>query len=374
MSGLYGRSALIALIALRLVIGAIAIQVLTEEPVRDGDVLRFHEVGNSPGIPYVDHEVEYAPLELLAIHLIAGETPATTGTRLVLAALAADLAAAAGIAWGWGRRAATAFLLLGAPLLVFLYLRFDPLTVALAVWAAALCRRRREVAGGMAFGASVLAKLWPAAILPALLMEGRRRAAVAGVVTAIVGATLWLGLTTPSAPLQVLTFRGATGWGVESPIGTAVWLATGGPTRLERGAPRIGAVPQWTTPVLGLALASTAAGIWLTARRREVDAFGTPALGALGALLTFSPLFSLQYASWLVPWAVIAHADGDRRALPLTATVTAATGLLFALYDAGLLTTARFVLVLRAVAVAGLVVSAFFPGSSRRGGDGVTAR
>jgi hypothetical protein len=358
MPWLESRPLLIGMVALRFAIAIIAIEELASEPVRDGDVIRFHTVGNAPGTPYRDYDIEYAPLEFLGIVLVAGTTVATTGIRLVLLAFVADLAAAAGVGWGWGRRTATAYLLLGAPLLLFLYLRFDPVVVALGAWAAAAARRRHQTMAGIGLGAAWLMKLWPAVLVPALLVAGRRRATIVAVVVATVGGGTWLVLTSPSAPMQVLTFRGATGWGAESPIGTLVWLITGGPTRLENGAPRVGTVPAWATPVLAVALAVTIIVIYARTRGKGIDAFGTPLLGAMGALLTFSPLFSLQYAAWLLPWAAIAHDDGDRWALPLTGLVSTITAGLFVFYAADLLGWARFILVVRAAAVVALILSA----------------
>jgi hypothetical protein len=265
-----------------------------------------------------------------------------------------------------------AYLLLGSPLLLFIYLRFDPVVVALAVWGAAMARRRYESAAGIGLGAASLMKVWPVVIVPALLFSPKKKAILATVVVWLVGSASWILLTSRSAASQVLSFRGATGWGAESPVGTLVWLITGGPTRLENGAPRVGVVPPWATTVLAIALVATVTAIWVRARGRRVDSFGTPALGAMGALLTFSPLFSLQYVGWLLPWAAIAHQDGDHRAMPVTMMVSVATASLFVLYAADQLAWAQVLLIIRAVAVGGLAVSALrrdvAPGAERATG------
>ena len=61
---------------------------------------------------------------------------------------------------------------------------------------------------------------------------------------------------------------------------------------------------------------------------------GVPTLTMLGALLVFSPLFSLQYASWLVPSIAVAWGErvGRQTAIPGNAALVS-TGVLFASLD-----------------------------------------
>ena len=115
------------------------------------------------------------------------------------------------MSWGWGRRPAAAYLLLGLPLLSFLYLRFDLVAVALAAWSLALLARRRESARrwrarprrdgeALAVGAG------------ADLRVPARRAAgsLAGVGRRAWSSARWWYLTGgPKAPFQVLSFRDA---------------------------------------------------------------------------------------------------------------------------------------------------------------------
>src|SRR5204863_262189 len=83
-----------------------------------------------------------------------------------------------------------------------------------------------------------------------------------------IGAVVWIAYAGVSETAEVLTFRHATGWGVESTVGTITWIATGGPIRLESGAPRIGSAPTWATASLTLTLAVLLVGIWTTAAKR----------------------------------------------------------------------------------------------------------
>jgi hypothetical protein len=48
---------------------------------------------------------------------------------------------------------------------------------------------------------------------------------------------------------QVLSFRGARGWEVESTIGSIVWLVTGGPVGM-RPEPAERAQSPWSRPLL----------------------------------------------------------------------------------------------------------------------------
>jgi len=46
-----------------------------------------------------------------------------------------------------------------------------------------------------------------------------------------------------------------------------------------------------------------------------------------------SPLLSLQYAAWLLPWAAIAWVDGDRRGSAVVFGVEILSAVLFMTYD-----------------------------------------
>src|SRR4029434_5051097 len=61
--------------------------------------------------------------------------------------------------------------------------------------------------------------------------------------------------------------------------------------------------------------------------------FGAASVAAVGALLVCSPLISLQYAAWLLPWGAVAWFDGDRRAATAVLGVEILTALLFVFYD-----------------------------------------
>jgi hypothetical protein len=286
--------------------------------VLTGDIHRFHTLATHPGTPYRSFEVEYPPLMLGAIKLldsssIPDATAATMWTQLLL-----DLTVAVLLAWGWGKRTGLAYLILGAPFIVypFLYLRLDLLSVALAVGGLALVRRRRPALGGVSLALACFAKVWPILIVPSLLVRRSWRALAGFAAVGAAGTVAWVAWVGTNGPVQVLSMRGATGWEIESTVGAVVRLLHNYHVRLSRGAWRIGVVPGWANLVLGGMCLLTVVAVWVLANlRRPHGALvhdGVAAIGAIGAFLIFSPLLSPQFLIWIVPFAAIAAARGDK--------------------------------------------------------------
>ena len=181
----------------------------------DVQVLHAERIATSPATPYGNFPVATMPLETETDRAIGVDGATATAVRIAILAFLADLSTAAALAWGWGRRPATVYLLLGLPLLSFIYLRFDLVSVALATWALAWARHRGEALGGAALGLAVMAKLWPLALAPVFLLRRAWRPAVVGfgVLVLVLGA--WWYLTGgPKGPFQVLTSAGVRGWHV----------------------------------------------------------------------------------------------------------------------------------------------------------------
>ena len=307
------RILILVLVVCRLAVAGAAIARLASAPVEDDDILRFHALADTEGTPWRDFEVEYAPIEAGLILAIGQGSAADTGRAVVALALVADMATAAAIWIGWRRRAAARYLLLGLPLLSFIYFRLDSIPIALATAGFVLARRGRTAGAGVMLAASVLTKVWPVVAFPALLLEGRRRALAWTGAALGLGAAVWVAVGGIAAPVQVATFRGAEGWSVESVVGTVVWIATGSDPVLSGGAPRVGAIPGPVRLVLAAGLILTLTAVWLRARRYPGDPLGAPALTAVAALLVWSPLFSLQYALWLTPFVAVAASEPTAR-------------------------------------------------------------
>jgi hypothetical protein len=263
--------------------------------------------------------------------VINGSTIDGMMQNLALASVALDIVAAFGVAYGWGRRAFTAYLVVGIPflLLPFVYFRVDLLSVALAIWGFALVKRRRDLCGGLVLAAAVLAKFWPLGLAPAFIVQRRWRALTAFVVTGAVGGLAWLSFAGMKGPEQVLTFRGATGWNTESLGGNVVRLVSGTDVFQQAGAIRTGHMAWWSSPLLALSMAVLVAGIWwLVSRARAgVDVLqdGVAPVVATTAFLVCAPVLSPQYLIWLTPFAAICWAGGQRRLAVMVGVVNMLT-------------------------------------------------
>jgi hypothetical protein len=320
------RLVLGVLVAVHVSVAVLAMVRSASAVVTDDDVLRFHEIAQRDGTPWRDFEVEYAPLETGVILLLGGATPGATAVATVIVAIVADLATAAALARGWSRGAAARYLLVGLPLLTFIFLRLDAIPVALTTLGVLLTRRHRT-GGPVALAAAALTKVWPVVVFPALWFGRDRRALVRALGLAMAGVALWIVIGGTEAPVQVGSFRGADGWSVESTVGSIVWTVTQEPPVLEAGAPRVGTVPDAARLVTGAGALITIGAVWWRARRYPGDPAGAPAMVAVAALLAWSPLFSLQYALWLTPFLAIAAAEPAARAgASLAAAAVVGTG------------------------------------------------
>ena len=183
-------AAFIVLIGMRLVAAAWLLQAHTERDnnILGGDARRYDEISNSQGTPYKDFEVEYPPISLALVEATHGFDQATTLEKLIVSELVLDLATVGVLAWAWDRRTALAYLVLSTPMILFpfLYVRIDLLSVFLATLGLGLVRAGCNAAGGATMAVSIYAKVWPAVLLPVLLIERKTKATVAWVISAAV--------------------------------------------------------------------------------------------------------------------------------------------------------------------------------------------
>jgi hypothetical protein len=302
--------AFVALIAFALAarVGVAAFQLnnLSSGPEATGTYLpRFTQIAEAEGRPYRDFDVEYPPVSLAAIEVVGTAEPNDTGVRLLWLSLALDAITVAALAFGWGRRAAVAYLVLTVPLLGFMYNTIDLLSVALATLSLSWVMKGHDRSGGVTMAAAVFAKVWPLALLPALVI-GRRSKALwwAGGALAA-GAVAWLWWGGLSGPVQVATQRGTPGWEYESTVGSLLWAFTSKPLHHVRDSTRIGTAPGWAKAVLVIAAVAGVAAVWRRAARRGSGELGLPAMAAVSILLLTAPVISHPYVIWLAPWAAI---------------------------------------------------------------------
>lgn len=288
-----------------------------------GDAFRYHTIAESDGRPYRDFDVEYPPVMLAAIDAVDGGGVRATTVRLMWSQLVLDLAIAAVVVWGWGRKAGIAYLLLGLPFLLypFLYLRLDLLSVFLAVLGVGLVRRRHPTAGGATLAVACFAKVWPLVLVPMLVVRRAWSALGAFVGVGVAGLVAWVAWGGAGAPEQVLTFRGATGWEFESTVGALVRTVGGAKPVLQQGAWRVGEM-GWMRELLVFALAAAVVLVWLLASRAKpggpVVLDGVAPVAAIVTFLVLTPLLSPQFLAWLLPFAAIAAVHGERSVARLT--------------------------------------------------------
>jgi hypothetical protein len=186
--------------------------------------------------------------------------------------------------------------------------------------------------GGVALAAAVLAKVWPLAVLPLLLVQRRLRALSWSVAALASGAFVWVWWGGPSGPLQVATQRHTPGWEYESLVGSVLWALGRGFVSINDSA-RLGFAPGWAKAFLLIAAAIGIAAVWHRASRREPREIGLPAVAAVSILLLAAPLLSYPFIVWLAPWAAIAW--GERRGYIrwLLASLMLVSGLLVVSYS-----------------------------------------
>jgi Glycosyltransferase family 87 len=276
------------------------------------DAARYHQIATAPGRPYRDFDVEFPPVSLGAIEVAAGSSPRQTALRLGILELALDLLTAGALFLGWGAVAALSYLAIGTLLVPFVYFRIDLLSVVLAVMGFLLVRRDRARLGGLMLALAVLAKVWPLVLAPVLVIERRFRALLWFLAALAAGSLLWIWWGGADAPIQVLTFRRAHGWQIESTVATVLRVVSSPRVFSDAGADRVGTAPVWARVLL----LTVAAGViamaarWTSRHREQAD--GVYPVTALAALLVAAPVLSPQYLTWLFPWVGIAVARNER--------------------------------------------------------------
>ena len=314
------------------------------EPAYDFD--RYYEIGNSRGRPYRDFPVEQPPATVLMFRMLAavsGGRPAF-GLHVVLVNVIADATIVAALAWGWGFAAAACFAVVVLPILDLFYNRPDLWSTAAATLAVAAWQRQRRIFAGVALAAGTAFKLWPLPfamllLLPAPVAKARGHESepiVTGVplapIVVFAGAAaalalVWIGLAGWTGVLQVLTFRGASGWEIESTVGSVLMAAGVKSMRVESGAWRIGTTSGRTAILLFLVAAPGCAwSIWRGGRTGRV---GAGWAGGISALLAMSALLSPQFVAWLAPGCAVAWVQGNRRVAALTALAILLTNLVW---------------------------------------------
>jgi Glycosyltransferase family 87 len=329
-----------------LLIGALAMHAVlglryaseSAEPAFDFD--RYYEIARTPANARAEHPAEQ-PIAAVAVFRALAHLPggrAGFGLGIVALNLLADALIVAALLWGWGEVAACTYALAVIPVVDLFFNRIDPWSVGAATLAVAAWRRDRPRLAGVALAVGAAFKLWPLVLAGLLIAPppnatGRfRRAALATFI--VTGAALGAGgllFAGGRGLVQILTFRGASGWEIESAIGSVIHLV-GAIPRFESGAWRVGVLLGFVSIAMFVVAAPlSTGGAWLAARANRV---GAGWLAAVAILLLLSALLSAQYLIWLAPAAGIAWTEGDRVSPLLTALAIFLTGVLWAAFPA----------------------------------------
>jgi hypothetical protein len=311
----------------------IAVVAVGKSKLPNADLDNFYDIGTRPGRPYVDFPVEFPVATAQTFRTLApfaGDRE-RFGVSLVILNVAADVAIALALLWGWGIEAAACYALIAIPLIDLFFLRMDLWPTALATFATAAWRREHSALAAIGWVAGAAFKLWPLMFLPLLLVSSGARRRIASLATAIAAGVMvlasWLWVAGPSGLYQVLTFRGARGWEIESTVG-AVWMLFEQTTmRVESGAWRIGTT-SGPISILLFVLGAIPC-LWMIWRGARTGHLGAGWAGGISVLLFTSALLSAQYSAWLAPASGVAWVEKDRRTAVLTGLVVFLTNLVF---------------------------------------------
>jgi hypothetical protein len=218
----------------------------------------------------------------------------------------------ASVAWWW-----IAFLLLLGPIALA---RIDSITVPLAIVGVILLATR-PTAAAVVLTVATWIKVWPAAIVLAVLIATRRRreVVIAGALVSavIVGVALLFG--SGANVFSFITQQTGRGLQVEAPVTTLwLWLARAGVpgTRVyydqdiltyQMLGGGVTATAAAMTPVLAVAVAGVAAlGVWAARRGAPATQLLAPlALAIVTTLIAFNKVGSPQFISWLAVVVVL---------------------------------------------------------------------
>ena len=223
-------------------------------------------------------------------------------------------------AWWW-----LAFLALLGPIALT---RVDSITVPVAVVALLLVGRHPRVAGVLLAVATWM-KVWPAALIGALLVSSRHRLAilVSGAATSAAIAVIVFVLGGARHLFGFVTEQTGRGLQIEAPVATPyLWLAAAraegafvyyDPSILtfQVAGPGVDAAIRLMTPLLALSITATVLAGVLAVRRGAamVRLFPSLALALVVVLIAVNKVGSPQFQTWLVAPVIVGLVYGGRR-------------------------------------------------------------
>jgi hypothetical protein len=337
--------------ALALLVVALAVTTRPAESIAGSDVTVYGTYGTKMldgAVPYRDFAMEYPPgaavmFVLPATRAVAGGstddpswTPLNAAGRryyrgfesLVLFLMAAIIVLTALTLSAMARPYRTVMLSLAvvalSPLLIGQVLpeRFDVWPAALTGAALAASVRERYRVGGTVLGLGAAAKIYPAVLLPVLVIVAVRRRGVregvlvaASAVGAFVAVLVPFSIASFSGTWRSLRIQFTGGLQIESLASSLLVIAShvadkasdfttrgagGGLIRTNLDGPGVGV----TTTVLDVLVPAALCLLWVSLARSKSDAredLLRYAAGSLATVLVLGTVLSPQYVVWLIP-------------------------------------------------------------------------
>lgn len=265
--------------------------------------LFFAERLDVGAVPYLDHPVEYPPLTGMWMWLAA--LPATTaaafyGWTSALLVLSGGVVGGL-LAWTVGLRRSLVFA--AAPVLwVSGALNWDLPSLALATAGLVAHRRGRDGWAGVWLGLGAAAKLWPALLLPGVVLaagvlRGRSAGwrAAGGALAAWAAINLPVALAAPDGWLRFLELNR------ERPADwDSLWRVVGGWAGLDLAVPTLNLVAG------GVTVVGCAALLLLALRWDPPQQWHLVALPVVAWFLVAGKVWSPQFSLWLLPLLALA--------------------------------------------------------------------
>ena len=333
-------------------------------------------------VPYRDFPMEYPPAALPVFVAPALLERFDYDRVFQLLMALCDVGAVLAVALVAGRRAAAAAAVAPLALGSVVLSRFDFWPAGLAALGIAALLRGRSTTSALLLGTAFAAKLWPAVLVPLVVVWLARtrgpRAAGRWAAEATATAAAWFlpfvalspaGVghtfhTQLARPLQLESLAGSVLIAAHKIAGTTLYLTAG------YGSQNLGGTGTHAAVVVtSIAGALALVAIWIAFARGPAteERFFACAAAAVAAFVAFGKVFSPQFLIWLIPLVLLVRGRRAHLALPLFALALVLTQLWFPrhYWDLALRFASPYswLLLVRDLAVVALVAAFVWPRS-----------
>lgn len=274
----------------------------------DAEILWFNRSLADGAVPYVESELEYPVVLGAYVWVAAAATVALGGgfalflgltavgaavLAVVVLVLLHRMGAPPGRLWWWAA---------GPTLLLYAVWNWDLLPIALLLASIALHRSGRDAWSGVAAGLGVAAKVFPALVVPVILVAlVRARRPDRLVRFAAAGAGAWLAVNLPVAVLEPSGWWHFYAFSIDrEPTRASTWSTLDAVPGLS-GVAEVGA-----TLSLPLLLGGVVAILVVGSRRLAPDDLWRLMVPLVAWFLLVSKVYSPQFDLWLLPLLILA--------------------------------------------------------------------